>query len=314
MKNRRPTVGPRPAAPAARGLLALGAVCLAAAALAQAPPPPVAFVHVTVVSPEGEAQRNDQTVLAREGRIEASGPSSSIALPPGTQVVDGSGLFLAPGLVDAHVHLDAMVGARPGFGDAPLFLAHGVTTVINLRGDEETLRVRRRIEEGSHLAPTLYTSGEFVNEPRVTTPAEAEAEAASQSKSGFDVIKFREVIDFEKNRVATTKGLERAALLRLNEAARKRGLPVLGHAPYRAGLDGLLEARMSLAHSNELANLHFLPPLDLSRGAWMSLLRWSLAALAVSLLLGGLYALVRRVRRGAFPRQQAPGTGLPCAA
>lgn len=278
-------------------------------------PPPTALVHVAVVDPESESVLTDRTVLVRGGRIEALGPSSSTAVPEDARVVEGAGLFLAPGLVDAHVHLDAMVGARPDFGDAPLFLARGVTTVVNLRGDADTLRTRALIEAGDRLAPTLYTSGEFVNEPRVHTVAEAEREVAAQAESGFDVIKFREVIDFEEGRVATTRGLEHAAFLALNDAARRRGIPVVGHAPYRVGLDGLLEARMSLAHSNELANLHFLPPLDLNRGVWMGLLRGSLAALSATLLLGGLLALVRRVRSGvALPGTEAPRTGRLAAA
>ena len=89
-----------------------------------------------------------------------------------------------------HVHLDSLVQARPKFGDAPLFLAYGITTVLNLRGEPEHLAWRQRIRNGKLLAPNLYTSGEFINEPRERTPDEVEREIVSQFRAGYDVIKY----------------------------------------------------------------------------------------------------------------------------
>jgi hypothetical protein len=209
-----------------------------------------------------------------------------------------------PGLTDAHVHLDQEIGARPDFGDAPLFLAHGVTTVFNLRGEPQHLDWKKRIQEGRLLAPNLYNAGEFVNEPRVNTAEEAEREVQSQLQSGYDIIKFREVIDFKDWRVLTTKGLEKPAYLRLNESAREAGLPLLGHAPYRVGLAGLLEARQSLAHMNELANLYFLPPLSLRGEFFMTAAKWSFLFLLLASLLGNAVRVTVRF----FRRPSEAGT------
>jgi adenine deaminase len=52
-------------------------------------------------------------------------------------VIDGRGRFLLPGLTDAHVHINTgmpWVPTRDDFGEAPLYLAHGVTTIFNLSG------------------------------------------------------------------------------------------------------------------------------------------------------------------------------------
>lgn len=143
-----------------------------------------------------------------------------------------------------------------------------------------------------------------MNEPRVNTADEAELEVKSQVLAGYDIIKFREIIDFKDWRVLTTKGLEKGAYLRLNDAAREAGLPLLGHAPYRVGLSGLLEARQSLAHMNELANLYFLPSLSLRGNGFITVAKWSFLLFLLLCFLGNAARLMARL----FPRVLKPGT------
>ena len=83
-------------------------------------------------------------------------------------------------MTDADIHLDEASGARPDFGDGPLYLAAGITSVVNMRGDEASLELRRRIELGELIAPSLYTAGEFINEPNVTSPEQVAQETARQ--------------------------------------------------------------------------------------------------------------------------------------
>jgi hypothetical protein len=71
--------------------------------------------HVTIVSPERGTPLRDALVRIHDGRIvdirKASGAitqSGKVAI-----VIDGSGLFLAPGLIDSHVHLSEIPGMTP---------------------------------------------------------------------------------------------------------------------------------------------------------------------------------------------------------
>ena len=41
----------------------------------------------------------------------------------------------------------------------PLYVVNGVTTVLNLDGRPEHLRLRREIESGALLGPRIYSSG-----------------------------------------------------------------------------------------------------------------------------------------------------------
>ena len=128
-----------------------------------------AFVDVSVIPMDRAAVVPGQTVIVRDGRIAAIGPTDTTVVPKDAAVLHGNGYYLMPGLADMHIHLDSYVGARPNFADAPLYLSYGITTVLNLRGLPEHLEWRRRIQDGELLAPTLYTAGEFINEPRVRT-------------------------------------------------------------------------------------------------------------------------------------------------
>ena len=70
----------------------------------------LAITHVTVIDMTSAPPLPDQTVLMKEQRISAVGPSASVVIPRGTQVVDARGKFLIPGLADMHIHLTAAGG------------------------------------------------------------------------------------------------------------------------------------------------------------------------------------------------------------
>jgi imidazolonepropionase-like amidohydrolase len=91
------------------------------------------------------------------------GPADRIKVPEGAQRVDGTGKYLIPGLVDVHVHL----ASNPQDEQRhilKLFLANGVTTVVNLRGTPQILDLRAAVAKGQTLGPRIYTVGPYVNE------------------------------------------------------------------------------------------------------------------------------------------------------
>ena len=280
------------------GLLVFGVVLQASAGQPAAAAPEeaaVAFVNVNLIRMDRERVETGRTVLTRGSRIAAIGARSAVTVPDDALVIQGEGRFLTPGLTDTHVHLvgdgTAFGGgaARPDFGDAPLYLAHGVTTVFNLRGTPEQLEWRRRIESGELVGPTIYTSGRFVNEPRVSSPEEVRDEIAAQARDGYDLVKYHEILP-RADRPGTRVGLSLPAYVAMNETAREVGLPLLGHAPVNLGLDALLRARQSLAHVGMLTNIHFLPAVSnieifLVTGAALLILTvvvvaWGVAAVA----------------------------------
>ena len=76
------------------------------------PSRPIAIRNATILTAAGPTIRNG-TIVLRDGKIAALG--ANIAVPPDAVVVDGSGKFVTPGVIDTHSHLG--VYAAPG-GDA----------------------------------------------------------------------------------------------------------------------------------------------------------------------------------------------------
>jgi imidazolonepropionase-like amidohydrolase len=123
-----------------------------AAGLAQGRQPvTVAFVNANVIPLDRDVVKHGQTVLVRGDRIVEVGARSEVRVPSDAIVIDCTGQYLVPGLTDAHAHVSGspVVLARDDFGDSPIYLAYGVTTVVNLSGSPTVLEWRKRVEAGT---------------------------------------------------------------------------------------------------------------------------------------------------------------------
>lgn len=233
---------------AAVAVLAALAVCVAQRpALRATDASPFAFAHVAVVDVERGRLVEDQTVVISGDRILAAGPSSSIVIPAGAAVIDGTNRFLSPGFADMHVHLYTE-------GDAFTYLANGITTVRNMAGDPSHLALRRRTAAGDVIGPRIITAGPVIETRRshpdnafVATASEARQEVARQHAAGYDFIKIYNDI---------TPDTYQAIV----EAARELKMPVAGHVPDAIGLRGVLAAgQRSIEHLRGYAS-ELLPP------------------------------------------------------
>lgn len=85
------------------------------AARPAAAPSVYAITHVTIVPVTGPRVPNG-TIVIRNGKIEAAG--ANVATPAGATVVDGTGLFAYPGLIDSGTRLGLVeIGSVPGGQD-----------------------------------------------------------------------------------------------------------------------------------------------------------------------------------------------------
>jgi imidazolonepropionase-like amidohydrolase len=72
---------------------------------------PVVIRHATVMPASGPAIE-DGAIAFADGKILAVGRDAEVATPPGAEEVDGTGLYVTPGIIDAHSHLG--VYSTPG--------------------------------------------------------------------------------------------------------------------------------------------------------------------------------------------------------
>ena len=189
----------------------------------------IAITDVTVVDVRQDRVSRPRTVIVDDGRITAIVSGQGDQIPDGAQRVDGRGRFLIPGLVDMHVHLFNLYSHRPpNDWTFPLYVANGVTAVREMRGDADSMaqvvRWRKALEEGELVAPRILAAGIAVDG---TSPADAARDVDAAAAAGADFIKvFSEVPESRWRAIV--------------EAARKRWLPVVGHAP--AGMSLLASA------------------------------------------------------------------------
>src|SRR5215471_1970220 len=206
----------------------------------------VAFVNVNVIPMDEERVIAGQTVLVKDGLIAALGPASSVKIPPGALRIDGRNKYLLPGLADMHVHFEPL-SEETNAAMLKLFIANGVTTVLNLYGTPAFLKLRERVGRGETLGPVIYTSGPFISNAPVNTPTPEEVErmVVEQKQAGYDLIKIHG--DFS-----------REAYHRLFEVARRENMQVIGHLPRNLGIEAAFEEKQdAIAHAEEYLYAYF---------------------------------------------------------
>jgi hypothetical protein len=130
-----------------RVALSVALIPALAPAILQAQAPVLALTGGTVVDVTnwGDSARDLQNavVLIGGGHITEVGPASSIAIPKGAQVIDCTGKFIIPGLVDGFAGLDSQAQAN-----ANLYM--GVTTVV-ARADPKRGFIDFGVSPGPHI-------------------------------------------------------------------------------------------------------------------------------------------------------------------
>jgi imidazolonepropionase-like amidohydrolase len=179
----------------------------------------------TVVALDADAPSGPQDLLIRDGRIVEIAPTTKRRVAD-TLVIDATGKFVMPGLVEMHAHVPPHVAPRLQ-GVLDLFLAHGVTTVRGVLGEPGQLALRKELDDGARRGPRLYTAGPSLNGDSVSDATAAVALVEAQKRDGYDLIKLH-------------PGLDVARFDAIASTARRVGLPIAGHVSEAVGLERAL--------------------------------------------------------------------------
>lgn len=141
--------------------------------------PVVVLGHVRVIDGTGAAPREGQTIVIRDGKIEAIGDAASVKIPEGAKVMDLPGYTVIPGLVGMHDHMyyPAPQGPPPMYPEHAtsfprLYLAGGVTT-IRTAGSVEPytdIEIKRLIDAGKMAGPKMHLTGPYLEGEGAFTP------------------------------------------------------------------------------------------------------------------------------------------------
>jgi imidazolonepropionase-like amidohydrolase len=257
---------------------------LASPATSSRPTATLGIVGASVVHParnDAAAVERDMTVLVSGDRIVAVGPTASTPVPAGARVVDARGMWIVPGLVDAHVHFfqSGNLYTRPDIVDLrgvvpygaevarnkarlsatfAVWLASGVTSVVDMGGPMWNFAIRDEAAR-SAAAPRVLVAGPLVSTIRdevlelddppivqMKSPDEARAEVRRQLGYRPDFIKIWFVHRPSKDDLATQEAMVRAAA----EVAHAGGVRLAVHATKLAVAKAALRAGADiLVHS-----------------------------------------------------------------
>jgi imidazolonepropionase-like amidohydrolase len=231
-------------------------------------PPPRALVGATLIDGTGAPPVAGAVVLLRGGKIDCAGPRSACPVPAGIDVLDVSGMWITPGVIDAHVHFSqtGWADGRPDAWDVRAkhpyeqveaglrrhperfgrsYLCAGVTSVFDVGGYPWTLALPAWAETDPEVpriaaaGPLLSTRDHWVNLPGERQFIFLRDEAAARegvrylAEEGTAAVK---VWFIPEKPIPELEPLVTAA----GDEARQRHLPLIVHAT------GLEEAKAAL--------------------------------------------------------------------
>jgi len=236
-----------------------------------------AIEHARLIPSATGAVVEDATVVLRDGKVQALGPSASVRVPDGARRVDGSGGTVLPGFWNAHVHFtDArfkgaaqQLDATLGEACRQMLTSRGFTTVVDLGSlPANTLAVRRRattvgcpriLTVATSLFPVhgvpIYVHQELGEEEAAKLPQPATADDAARIVE--ESVRLRSGAGALKVFTGTWLGGSKTGLMDLavvkgaTAAAHRHGLVVFAHPQTAAGLEAALSGGVDvLAHTD----------------------------------------------------------------
>ncbi len=250
-------------------------------------PPLISIVGAKLIDGSGAEPIADSVVVIEGTRIRAAGSRADTPVPKGSEIVDGIGKTVIPGLVELHAHY---------FGDRAEMerllktqLRFGVTTTRSIGADkDEHLAVIADARAGRVPSPRILTAGRGFTHPDghpAQLPFVRRPASVEEARAGVDELSSQKV-DFIKMWVESKNGTlpkiseeMRAAIV---EAAGKRHIPVVAHVFDEADLRQLLdlgvrdflhsirdtEIDAALVARLKEQNVTFTPTLTVAERAW----------------------------------------------
>jgi len=175
-----------------------------------------AIVGATLIDGSGMKPLPDSVVVVRGERIEAVGRQGDVNIPDGAEVIEASGRWLIPGLIDLHVHLycsgfvpvptkgsEMAYAGMVAYNNLRQALQAGVTTLraVSDRGHID-VAMRDAVERRQIIGPRLFVAGVGIcmtgghgsgipgTIHEVDSPWEVRKAVREEVKAGVDFIKL----------------------------------------------------------------------------------------------------------------------------
>ena len=203
--------------------------------------------NVTIVDVTNGRLQEHKTIVIEGNRIARIENASAATRAAAT--LDGTGMFVIPGLWDMHVHAyftnDTARFHSTSEVMLPLFIVNGVTGVRDLGSNlEATLAARDSVAAHQLIGPRMLVSGPMLDGPttryaaaiKVGTDEEARVAVRMLKQRGVDMIKTQSLIPKD-------------AYFGLADEATRLGIPFEGHVPNAiTGMEAIAAHQRSFEH------------------------------------------------------------------
>lgn len=232
--------------------------------------------NFTLIDGNGGAPLKSAAMMVDNGRIRWVGAAANLKAPAGAEIIDLSGKYVMPGIINLHGHLGNTEGLKQ---DAKFFTrenveknlktyaSYGVTSVASMGTDQDLIfKIRDEQRRGRPAMTRIFTAGQgFVFKggygglagvtPGVSTVAEVEPAVAAQAAKKVDVIKL-----WVDDHLHTQKKMPYDIAKAIIDSAHRHRLKAVAHIFYledakqlaNFGVDGLAHSVRDKAVDDEL--------------------------------------------------------------
>ncbi len=219
---------------------------LAPTAMVQTAQAETVIHNVNIVTMSDDGVLDGNAVVIDGGRISAIIPETQ-AVRDGATLIDGGGGYLAPGMIDAHMH---------HYDGVPYinYIANGVTTIIGLgqrNYAESFLALCEKFESGEEVGPQIYTGYKTIaSHIDIEDTDEARSFVRGLKPDGYDLVKVY-------------NNIPKDVFDAVADEAAKNDLPVFGHLPRNFPAEYSLSHGLDVvAHAEEFYFAEFGGPTD----------------------------------------------------
>ena len=204
--------------------------------------------NIHIVPMHQDTVLRNHTIWIHENQIKQIAPSIKVG---NLRVIDGQGKYLMPGLIDMHVHLLDRI-------DLGLYLANGVTTIRNMMGLPWHLKIRKKLQKGKLLGPTLWTAspmlqgekGHASHQVNINSVNKARRKVAKYYKKGYDFIK-------------TYNGIPKKYFDAIIDEAKMYEIPIAAHPSFEVNYEYHFQKGIgSIEHTEDIVQQVFQYKLD----------------------------------------------------
>ena len=204
-----------------------------------------AIHQVNVIDVENRQIIENQTIVVENDIITGIFDANNYSKTDSIQVLDFSGHYVVPGLIDAHVHLASNPSKDDNYeatkGRLDYLLKNGITTVRDMAGDARYLSYLSRQASLDEIpSPDIYFSallaGEsFFKDPRTKLAAQGMAKGKAPWMRGINAKSDLEQIIAEARGIGATgikiyADLDKTQVQRIVQAAHSQELEVWSHS------------------------------------------------------------------------------------